>query len=86
MAGTLVGDEIITAANGDRLYVHHSGPAGGDDQGNVWYGGPVEIRGGTGRFAGATGAGTYSGGASIPGNAGYYDLKAMIRYAAGQKP
>ena len=58
MALTNVGDEVITTANGDMLYVHHSGPAGGDGLGNVWFGGPIAIEGGTGRFAGASGTGT----------------------------
>ncbi len=85
LAGTLVGDETITAANGDQLFIRHSGPAGADQLGNVWYNGPIEILGGTGRFAEATGTGTYSGAASTAGNTGYYDLEAMIRYAAAQR-
>lgn len=84
IAGTLEGDETITAANGDVLYIHHAGATGGDESGNVWFGGPIEIQGGTGRFTGATGTGSYDGKASIPGNSGSYVLSAMIQYAAGQ--
>lgn len=85
LTGTMVGNEVITAANGDQLFIRHSGPTGGDQVGNVWYSGPIEILGGTGRFAEATGTGTYSGRANSVELWGYYDLEAMIKYAAGQR-
>lgn len=82
MAGTLVGDETLTAANGDVLLIHHSGSLTPTGATSVSFGGPAAIIGGTGRFVGASGEGTFGGTADAAAATGSYVVEAMIRYAA----
>jgi len=55
----IVGDGVITAANGDRLVVDYDATSAPPDANNVIHPhGTFTIAGGTGRFAGASGVGT----------------------------
>jgi len=81
-ARTLVGTETITAANGDQLRVQHFGTLTPLSPTRVDFGGPIEIVGGTGRFIDASGSGEFAGGADSAANIGFYNLTALIRYAA----
>ncbi len=57
------GDMVFTAANGSQLFGSFNGYAVPNDIGGFDYWGDYEITEGTGRFSGATGSGTYYGGA-----------------------
>jgi hypothetical protein len=75
------GQGVITAANGDELLWEFEGrgdfvgPGPGDVafSGNFWF-----VPGGTGRFAGATGGGTYNGTADTIAGFGQFDLDGVI--------
>ena len=73
------GRGVITAANGDELNWDFAGvafPTGPDD---VIFNGNFTFEGGTGRFANATGGGTYTGSANTAGpGAGQFDLDGVI--------
>lgn len=57
------GEMVFTAANGAQLVGTFSGLAAPNNIGGFDYWGTYQITGGTGRFSGASGSGTYYGGA-----------------------
>ena len=60
-----------TAANGDELFWSFSGTVNPpNEQGIITYSGSWDITGGSGRFKGVTGSGTYVGSASLVTNQG----------------
>ena len=52
---------VFTVSNGDELYGHFSGFGRPNDVGGNYYWGGYELRGGTGKFEGASGSGLYHG-------------------------
>jgi hypothetical protein len=79
---TVDGHATITAANGDQLeftyegdFTHLFGPEGPIA---VHIEGEIEVVGGTGRFEGATGSGTYLGSAPYPVTAGSMTFEGVI--------
>jgi len=70
----------FTAANGDALDHTTTGvvaPAGPAD---VVFSGPITFTGGTGRFAGASGAATFNGTASLATNTGAFTFEGTVAY------
>ena len=64
--GAVIGGSFtLTAGNGDRLFGTYSGQAFPTGESNVLYDDPGVIKGGTGRFAGASGVVTQSGLANL---------------------
>ena len=64
--GTVSGEIVFTAANGDRLTANGQSTVQADFAGGtLTITGTFTITGGTGRFAGATGGGTITGGGSL---------------------
>ena len=73
------GTMLITAANGDELHGRYEGAAHGGGH----FSGAVEFIGGTGRFAGATGHGTFTGAADrTTGTIPVFELQGAIVFAA----
>ena len=69
----------ITAANGDKLFWNAVGTAvPGPGPGDVIFSGNFTFVGGTGRFATATGGGTYAGTANTIAAVGQFDINGMI--------
>jgi hypothetical protein len=73
------------AANGDRLFFSHDGYLGAPDaEGNPTFTGTHIFRGGTGRFADASGTASFTGRASIPNamgqGTGHLQLFGRIAY------
>ena len=60
-----IGDMVLTAADGDELYVHYEGTAVYLSQTLVEFDGDFSFEGGTGRFLDVTGEGIYWGSASV---------------------
>jgi len=74
------GSGSITAANGDQLFVEFGGDVDASQLPFVTFSGDFTFTGGTGRFAGASGSGTYSGSASVAESAGEVTYDGMITY------
>jgi hypothetical protein len=73
------GQSTITAANGDQLVFNYAGTAvPGAGEGDVIFGGWFTFVGGTGRFATASGMGTYAGTANTIAGVGQYDMDGVI--------
>jgi hypothetical protein len=58
VAGTWIA--TLTAANGDQVFLRYLFPANDNAAGKYTLSGEYTVTGGTGRFSGATGKGTYS--------------------------
>ena len=74
------GVSTLTAANGDTLTISFAGtftPEGPDPAGPVSFEGHWKVISGTGRFEGASGGGTYTGGAA--GSSGLLILTGALR-------
>jgi hypothetical protein len=73
------GQATVTTANGDLLHYEFEGTAfPGPGAGDIVFGGAFTFTGGTGRFATASGGGTYSGTANNIAAVGQYDLVGEI--------
>ena len=73
------GQSTITAANGDQLVFSYEGTAvPGPADGDVVFGGDFAFVGGTGRFANASGGGTYAGTANTIAQVGQFDMVGEI--------
>ncbi len=76
---------VLTAANGDEVFVNYSGGSCTFDGANVVCTGPFDVTGGTGRFSGATGTGQFSATVVFEGFEdlswpGRWEWKGTIRY------
>ena len=70
----------MVAANGDELHWAYSGTASAPGAtGDVDLGGTFTVTGGTGRFATATGGGTFTGSASVVTGLGLLSYQGTIR-------
>ena len=77
----VTGATIYTAANGDQLFVSYSGTATFPNQsGIVTFSGTETVTGGTGRFAGASGALTRTATLSVLVLSGEYELDGTLSY------
>ena len=76
--GVQTSEAVITAANGDQLSFETVGNFDPSDPTNVSFWGDFTFTGGTGRFANATGSGTYAGTADTIAGVGQYDMNGMI--------
>ena len=73
------GQSTITTPSGDELYFDYGGTAvPGAAEGDVIFGGNFTFTGGTGRFASASGGGTYAGSANTIAGVGQYDMVGEI--------
>lgn len=79
-AGTQSGWRRLTAANGDELYVTHTGTSALIAPGLVGFRAQMTIVGGTGRFVGATGTSVGIGTANLATNSTSVDIEGWIRY------
>ena len=79
-AGTQSGWRRLTAANGDQLYVTHTGTSGRTAPTLVSFVAQMTIVGGTGRFVGATGFALGIGTANLATNSTSVDIEGWIRY------
>jgi len=79
-AGTQSGWRRLTAANGDELYVTHTGTSALTAPGLVSFTAHMTIVGGTGRFVGATGAAQGIGTANLATNTTSVAIEGWIRY------
>ncbi|HEU4996852.1 MAG TPA: hypothetical protein VFT29_18675 [Gemmatimonadaceae bacterium] len=80
MAGTQSGWRTLTAANGDELYITHTGRSMLAGPGLVSFVAQMTIVGGTGRFAGATGGGQGTGLATVSTRTASLTIDATIDY------
>ena len=80
MAGTQSGWRTLTAANGDELYLTHTGTSMLSGPGLVSFVAQMTIVGGTGRFAGATGGGQGTGLATLATRTTSLTIDATIDY------
>ena len=78
--GTQSGWRRLTAANGDELYVTHTGVSAMTAPGRVSFTAQMTIVGGTGRFAGATGSAQGIGTANLATNSTFVAIEGWIRY------
>ena len=78
--GTQSGWRRLTAANGDELYVTHTGTSALTAPGLVSFVAQMTIVGGTGRFVGATGIARGIGTANLATNSTSVDIEGWIRY------
>ena len=65
---------VFTYSNGDELHGNSVGQAIEDPPGSVTFWGDITITGGTGRFANATGTGTYEGTADTFAGIGQFTI------------
>jgi len=79
-AGTQSGWRRLTAANGDELYVTHTGTSAMTAPGRVSFVARMTIVGGTGRFAGASGFALGIGTANLATNSTSVDIEGWIKY------
>lgn len=79
-AGTQSGWRRLTAANGDELYVTHTGTSALTAPGVVSFVAQMTIVGGTGRFVGATGFARGIGTANLATNSTSVTIEGWIRY------
>jgi len=79
-AGTQSGWRRLTAANGDELYVTHTGTSALTAPGKVSFRAQMTIIGGTGRFAGAVGSAVGIGTATLATNSTFITIDGWIRY------
>ncbi len=79
-AGTQSGWRRLTAANGDQLYVTHTGTSALTAPGLVSFRAQMTIVGGTGRFVGATGFALGVGTANLATNSTSVAIEGWIRY------
>jgi hypothetical protein len=79
-AGTQSGTRTLTAANGDVLYVTHTGVSAPAGPGLVGFVAQMTIVGGTGRFAGATGSAVGTGIANLPTRTTTVTIDGSVRY------
>ena len=70
----------LTAANGDELTHTTTGIVAPIGPVDVAFTGPMTFVGGTGRFAGASGAATFNGTASLATNTGAFSFEGMVAY------
>lgn len=80
-AGPFVSYATETYADGSMLFVKHTGDASVEDGHTVFRGGKSEVLGGTGRFANATGLGSFTGARVVPLSEGgdtYFDYEITI--------
>ena len=77
----MTGTTIYTAANGDQLFVSYSGTATFPNQsGTATFSGTETVTGGTGRFAGASGALTRTASLSVLVLSGQYETSGTLSY------
>jgi len=79
-AGTQSGWRRLTAANGDEVYVTHTGVSALTAPGRVSFTAQMTIVGGTGRFVGATGSAVGIGTANLATNSTFVTIDGWIRY------
>jgi hypothetical protein len=79
-AGTQSGWRTLTAANGDKLYITHTGRSMLVGPGLVSFVAQMTIVGGTGRFVGATGGGQGTGLATVATRTASLTIDATINY------
>ena len=79
-AGTQSGWRRLTAANGDELYVTHTGTSAMTAPGRVSFIAQMTIVGGAGRFVGATGLARGIGTANLATNSTSVAIEGWIRY------
>ena len=79
-AGSQSGWRRLTAANGDELYVNHTGTSSLIAPGLVGFRAQMTVVGGTGRFAGATGSSVGIGTANLATNSTSVAIDGWIRY------
>lgn len=79
-AGTQSGWRRLTAANGDELYVTHTGVSAMTAPGLVGFTAQMTIVGGTGRFAGATGSSQGIGTANLATSSTFVAIEGWTRY------
>ena len=83
--GTLAGNNVFTAANGDQLYSTNSGPLAPPVSGVLTVGGNVTFTGGTGRFTNASGQGQFSGLVNVAAQTGANSWEGAIQFAASDR-
>jgi hypothetical protein len=85
VTGAQTGAFTLTAANGDQLYLRYSGPSKGAGtlEDPASFEGTWVVTGGTGRFDGASGGGTYTGTAA--GDRGILYLSGTISSMGASK-
>lgn len=78
-----VTEYVFTYNNGDELYASSDGEGIEDPPGTTIFSGDITFTGGTGRFADATGDGTYEGSADVIAGLGQFTIDGTIEGFVG---
>ena len=85
-SGEITSQELtFTAANGDVLWAVEEGSSPPPSGPEATFSGTFTFVGGTGRFAHATGTATFTGGANLVTNTGFFTMDGTILYAASDR-